>query len=172
MVGDAMNEDNSRSQHGSSQSSLSLARNSCIDRFLQTNLLLEDENGELTSAVIDFIVGDIPDSKECLYKRFWKPCRRQRLWQTFKSSEHAFIELKGKRTNHYTEQGYTRWDRRFIKSQFYGNSIRNGLRGNAFMDSLWKVKWQPFCNLLCYLGSYLPVCFAVQKEVEEKKQPL
>ncbi|GBM20834.1 hypothetical protein AVEN_108276-1 [Araneus ventricosus] len=27
------------------------------------------------------------------------------------------------------------------------------LRGNAFADSLWKVKWQPFRNLLCYLGS-------------------
>ncbi|GBO22513.1 hypothetical protein AVEN_29474-1 [Araneus ventricosus] len=30
--------------------------------------------------------------------------------------EPAFIELEGKRTNHYTGRGYTRWDRWFVKS--------------------------------------------------------
>ncbi|GBN58264.1 hypothetical protein AVEN_137153-1 [Araneus ventricosus] len=32
-----------------------------------------------------------------------------------------------------------------------GNGFRNGLRGNVFADSLWKVKWQPFRNILCCL---------------------
>ncbi|GBO13819.1 hypothetical protein AVEN_210901-1 [Araneus ventricosus] len=69
--------------------------------------------------------------------------------------EPAFIELKGKRTNNCTGWGYTRWDRWLMKSFLRkpcGNGFRNGLRGNAFANSLWKVKWQPFRNFLCYLG--------------------
>ncbi|GBM39721.1 hypothetical protein AVEN_47525-1 [Araneus ventricosus] len=42
------------------------------------------------------------------------------LLQTSNSTEpeieHAFLELEGKRNNHYTGWGYTRWDRWFIKS--------------------------------------------------------
>ncbi|GBL75645.1 hypothetical protein AVEN_154960-1 [Araneus ventricosus] len=48
----------------------------------------------------------------------------------------------------------------------------NGFR-NVFTDSLWKVKWQPFRNLLCYLGPdeklfFLLVCNELARQVHCK----
>ncbi|GBN13740.1 hypothetical protein AVEN_226961-1 [Araneus ventricosus] len=43
----------------------------------------------------------------------------------------------------------------YVKGNSCGNGFRNGLRGNAFADSLWKVKWQPFRNFFCYLDTQL-----------------
>ncbi|GBL93814.1 hypothetical protein AVEN_153590-1 [Araneus ventricosus] len=34
------------------------------------------------------------------------------------------------------------WVKAFLRKPC-GNGFRNGLSGNAFVDSLWKVKWQP-----------------------------
>ncbi|GBN49707.1 hypothetical protein AVEN_263053-1 [Araneus ventricosus] len=47
------------------------------------------------------------------------------------------------------------------------------MRGNAFPDSVWKVKWQPFRNLLCYLGnlsikSFIIRCMSQAGEVVKR----
>ncbi|GBN26561.1 hypothetical protein AVEN_210126-1 [Araneus ventricosus] len=58
-----------------------------------------------------------PPSKPYSYRE--EPPFQSRTSTNFKflrAIEPAFIELEGKRNNHYTGRGYTRWDRWFMKS--------------------------------------------------------
>ncbi|GBN53449.1 hypothetical protein AVEN_112794-1 [Araneus ventricosus] len=53
-----------------------------------------------------------------------------------------------------------------------GNGFRNGLRGNAFADNLWKVKWQPFRNLLCYLAGHIDLAFTPRVALRGENLPM